>query len=202
MQLRIEAQGKYLQSVLKKAQETLAGYNSSSVGVELVKAELSQLVSMVDTGCPSSSLSELTEIGGSRLKDEKRKPISGTGCSLESSLTSSESSGRKEEKQPKNENGKTNKHTSMASSSMEIHPGDTEAWKSGSENQASGRKRSGSTISDGNCVEQPSGKRSPSAGKSSQQLIKLGVSNTLDLNAQYQIDNDSGRKVIDLNCKE
>ncbi|PQQ19544.1 uncharacterized protein Pyn_07360 [Prunus yedoensis var. nudiflora] len=55
LQLRIEAQGKYLQTVLKKAQETLSGYSSSSVGVELAKAELTQLVSMVNNGCTSSS---------------------------------------------------------------------------------------------------------------------------------------------------
>lgn len=203
LQLRIEAQGKYLQSVLKKAQETLAGYNSSSVGVELAKAELTQLVSIFDTGCPSSSFSELTETGGSGLKDKERKPMRGTGCSLESSLTSSESSGRKEEKQPKNENENTNKCTSMAPTLMEIHPGDSQAWKSGSSNQASGRKRNGSTISDGNCVEQPSGKRSPTyAGKTGDRLRKLGLLETLDLNTQYQIDIDSAPKSIDLNCKE
>ncbi|KAK8546995.1 hypothetical protein V6N13_099740 [Hibiscus sabdariffa] len=60
LQLRIEAQGKYLQLALKKAQETLVEYSSSSVGVELAKAELSQLVSMVNNGCTSSSFSELT----------------------------------------------------------------------------------------------------------------------------------------------
>ncbi|KAK8546991.1 hypothetical protein V6N13_099736 [Hibiscus sabdariffa] len=53
LQLRIEAQGKYLQLVLKKAKETLVEYSSSSVGVELAKAELSQLVSMVNNGCTS-----------------------------------------------------------------------------------------------------------------------------------------------------
>ncbi|KAK8977228.1 hypothetical protein V6N11_021314 [Hibiscus sabdariffa] len=62
LQLRIEAQGKYLQLVLKKAKETLVEYSSSSVGVELVKTELSQLVSMVNNGCTSSSFSELTEV--------------------------------------------------------------------------------------------------------------------------------------------
>ncbi|RVW67196.1 Myb family transcription factor PHL8 [Vitis vinifera] len=181
LQLRIEAQGK------------------GGTG----KAELTQLVSIFDTGCPSSSFSELTETGGSGLKDKERKPMRGTGCSLESSLTSSESSGRKEEKQRKNENGNTNKCTSMAPTLMEIHPEDSQAWKSGSSNQASGRKRNGSTISDGNCVEQPSGKRSPTyAGKTGDRLRKLGLLETLDLNTQYQIDIDSAPKAIDLNCKE
>uniref|UniRef100_A0A5B6ZSB1 HTH myb-type domain-containing protein n=1 Tax=Davidia involucrata TaxID=16924 RepID=A0A5B6ZSB1_DAVIN len=183
LQLRIEAQGKYLQSVLKKAQETIAGYNSASVGVELARAELSQLVSMVDTGCPSSSLSVLTEIGGSSLKDTERKPMKGTGSSLESSLTSSESSGKKEEKCDKN---------SVVLSLMDMHLVDK-----------SGRKRSGSFDSDGNCAEQqPCGKRSSThKQKNGDQLRKLGLLETFDLNRQYMNDFDSGPKAIDLNCK-
>ncbi|XP_017700515.2 myb-related protein 2-like isoform X9 [Phoenix dactylifera] len=58
LQLRIEAQGKYLRSVLRKAQETLAGYTSNSLGVEAAKAELSELVSAVETECLSSSFSQ------------------------------------------------------------------------------------------------------------------------------------------------
>ncbi|CAA3015875.1 myb family transcription factor PHL8-like [Olea europaea subsp. europaea] len=101
LQIKIEAQGKYLQSVLKKAQETLAGYSSCSIEVENARAELSQLVSMVDTNwCLSSSLSILTESDGSILKDGKNKLLGHNGCSVESSLTSSESSGRKEETRP------------------------------------------------------------------------------------------------------
>ncbi|CAA2953378.1 Hypothetical predicted protein [Olea europaea subsp. europaea] len=101
LQLRIETQGKYLQSVLKKAQETLAGYSSCSMEVESARAELSQLVSMVDTNWRlSSSLSVLTESEGSILKDAKNKLLGHNGYSVESSLTSSESSGRKEETQP------------------------------------------------------------------------------------------------------
>ncbi|XP_028126674.1 myb family transcription factor PHL8-like isoform X2 [Camellia sinensis] len=103
LQLRIEAQGKYLQSVLKKAQETLSGYDSSSVGVELAKAELYQLVSMVDNGCLSSSLSVQKDIRCSSSKYSEKSPMGGTGCSLESSFTSSESSGQKEEKKSKHE---------------------------------------------------------------------------------------------------
>ncbi|CAI9756196.1 unnamed protein product [Fraxinus pennsylvanica] len=101
LQLRIEAQGKYLQSVLKKAQDTLAGYGSCSIEVENARTELSQLVSMVDTNwCLSSSLSVLTESEGSILRDAKNKLLGHNGCSVESSLTSSESSGRKEETRP------------------------------------------------------------------------------------------------------
>ncbi|KAK3042402.1 hypothetical protein RJ639_002448 [Escallonia herrerae] len=201
LQLRIEAQGKYLQSVLKKAQDTIAGYNSSSSAeVEFAKAELSQLVSMVETGCPSSSLSVLTETGGSRLNDTVKKPPGGTGYSLESSLTSSESSGRKEDNLPKHktDDSKNWNRSSVVLPLMEMQPGE----KSASSNQGHGRKRSGSTISDGNWVEQPSGKRSFGNRKTSDdQLRKSGYLGTLDLNSQYLNDYDSGPRALDLNCK-
>ncbi|XVE85845.1 hypothetical protein DITRI_Ditri17bG0124100 [Diplodiscus trichospermus] len=155
LQLRIEAQGKYLQSVLKKAQETLAGYSSSSVAVELAKAELSQLVSMVNTDCASSSFSELTDVGGSSLKEIDEKPLRGTIISTESSLTSTESSGRKDEEPSKDENMYTRKfNTSVELSLMDIHP-EKKPLMSGSSNQANGKKRSGSNISECICVEQP-----------------------------------------------
>ncbi|KAL9389102.1 hypothetical protein Peur_017707 [Populus x canadensis] len=154
LQLRIEAQGKYLQSVLKKAQETLAGYNSYSIGVELAKAELSRLVSMANSGCPSSSISDLTETGGSSLRDMERTQMRSAVCSMESSLTSSESSGRKEGMQRKNEIHDTDKSNtaSVELPLMDIHPQDN-PLNTCSSNQ--GRKRSGSIISDGVSVEQP-----------------------------------------------
>ncbi|KAH7570088.1 hypothetical protein JRO89_XS05G0043000 [Xanthoceras sorbifolium] len=203
LQLRIEAQGKYLQSVLKKAQETLSGYNSSSVGVELAKAELSQLVSMVNVGCPSSSLSELTDAGATSFKDAEGKLMRSTICSMESSLTSSESSGRKEEKQPMDDTGHTHKSNkiSVALPLMDIHPED-KPRKGGSSNQASGRKRSGSTISDGFCEEQPLVRRLDTHNeKSGDQLRNSGKLCKFDLNSQYQNDSESGSKAIDLNCK-
>ncbi|KAL5759505.1 hypothetical protein ACOSQ2_018343 [Xanthoceras sorbifolium] len=203
LQLRIEAQGKYLQSVLKKAQETLSGYNSSSVGVELAKAELSQLVSMVNVGCPSSSLSELTDAGATSFKDAEGILMRSTICSMESSLTSSESSGRKEEKQPMDDTGHTHKSNkiSVALPLMDIHPED-KPRKGGSSNQASGRKRSGSTISDGFCEEQPLVRRLNTHNeKSGDQLRNSGKLCKFDLNSQYQNDSESGSKAIDLNCK-
>ncbi|GJX46194.1 Myb family transcription factor PHL8 isoform X1 [Tanacetum coccineum] len=164
LQLRIEAQGKYLQSVLRKAQDTLAGYNSSAIEVDVVKAELSQLVSMVDNGCPSS-LSVLTELDDSTLKKDSNDESPKTkaiGSSLESSLTSSESSERKE-----------NGHQVL--SLMEMN---------------TGRKRSGSTISDGNY-------------QGSKRLQK--DSNKFDLNSQYvnedDFDSESKSYTLDLNSK-
>ncbi|MFQ6629259.1 hypothetical protein Gotur_008131 [Gossypium turneri] len=204
LQLRIEAQGKYLQSVLKKAQETLAGYTSSSVGVELAKAELSQLVSMVNTGCTSSSLSELTEIGGSSLKQMERKPMKGTIFSRESSLTSSESSGRTEDEEPpKNENICNRKsNTCFEFNFMEIYP-EKKGLISGSSNEVGGKKRSGTNICDGICVDQPVAKRLELPEEETGcGLRKSGLLGSFDLNNQYQNDNESSPKAIDLNCKE
>ncbi|XP_021890536.1 myb family transcription factor PHL8-like isoform X2 [Carica papaya] len=194
LQLRIEAQGKYLQSVLKKAQETLAGYSSSSVGIELAKAELSRLVSMVNTGCPSSSFSELTEVGDSIMKDVNQKGTRGTICSMESSLTSSESSGG-------NDNGGPSKvNTCLELPLMAIHP-EKKPWSGDSSNQAVGRKRSCSTISDGICVEQPLSKMLEiHQEKRNDQLGNSGFLGTLDLNSQYHLnDSEQGPKAIDLN---
>ncbi|KAL8150163.1 hypothetical protein V2J09_019971 [Rumex salicifolius] len=102
LQLRIEAQGKYLHKVLNKAQETLSGCISSSMGVEDTKAELSELISMVNSGSLSSSLTKLTEMRELSLENLDRQiQIKGVGCSLESSLTSSDTSSFKEDKELK-----------------------------------------------------------------------------------------------------
>ncbi|KAL3511115.1 hypothetical protein ACH5RR_030516 [Cinchona calisaya] len=185
LQLRIEAQGKYLQSILKKAQETLADYNTSAVAVELAKAELSQLVSMVDIGFPTSSLSALTEIEGSILKDTQNTQLAGNGSSLESSLTSSESSGRKEQTQSMHETDETDKcsRKNFLLSLMEMQPGQN----SGSNNQATETKRTRGNIS----VEKPFAKRFQSQ-RSDERTGKLGFLETLDLN-------DSGPETLDLN---
>ncbi|XP_059308578.1 myb family transcription factor PHL8-like [Lycium ferocissimum] len=99
LQMRIEAQGKYLHSVLMKAQE------------ELAKAEISQLVPMANKCCPSSSLSEVTKIDRSISKYDgsisneigRKQSKAGTVCSVESSLTSSESLGTIKESRAKHD---------------------------------------------------------------------------------------------------
>ncbi|KAL8157270.1 hypothetical protein AgCh_002103 [Apium graveolens] len=201
LQLRIEAQGKYLQSVLKKAQDTLSGCNASSAEVELAKTELSQLVSMVDNGCPSSSLSILTEPRGSTLRSSENKPLRGTRCSLESSLTSSESSGRKEDMCQKHETDditNNSNENSVVLSLMEMHS----QKQSASAERANARKRSESNLLEGDCVEQPSWKRSK-ANRSPEQLIsEFDFLKKFDLNSHYSNDMDSGSKEIDLNSKE
>ncbi|KAK6159933.1 hypothetical protein DH2020_003314 [Rehmannia glutinosa] len=133
---------------LEKAQETLSGYSSCSIEVEQAKAQLSQLVSMVDSGCPSSSFSVLTESDGSMLKEATNNLLGRNGYSVESSLTSSESSGRKDEIQTKHDSDKNYKHSNKRKINpvvlplMEMHPSkDIE-----SDNQNSNRKRSKSTI--------------------------------------------------------
>ncbi|XP_004505417.1 myb family transcription factor PHL8-like isoform X2 [Cicer arietinum] len=187
LQFRIEAQGKYLQSVLMKAQEALAGYSSSStVGVEHAKAELSQLLSIINNACPSSPISELTETRGLSLNFGERKQNRGTMCSLESSLTSSESSERKDEKHFINEaeNIPNCNSVSVELPLLAIHP----------EDEGSGRKRSAETDFDDSCVDQPEGKRC------AKKLRKFELSQMLDLNSKYERDIDSCSSEIDLNC--
>ncbi|XP_012462359.1 myb family transcription factor PHL8 isoform X2 [Gossypium raimondii] len=197
LQLRIEAQGKYLQTVLKKAQETLAGYSSSSAGAELARAELSQLVSMVNTGCTSSSFSELTEVGGSSIIE--RKPMRGTICSMGSSLTSSESSGRNDKAPLENGNICTQ---NVEFSLMDIHP-EKKPLISCASNQANGKKRSVSKVSDGVCVEQPLAKRLELPEEETGGCLrKSGFLELFDLNSQCHNDIESGPKAIDLNCRE
>ncbi|XP_019455710.1 PREDICTED: myb family transcription factor PHL8-like isoform X2 [Lupinus angustifolius] len=178
LQLKIEAQGQYLQSVLKKAHEALGGYNSSKVGIELTKAELSHLVTIINNASP---ISELTETKGLSLSYGERKQDRGTMCSLESSLTSSESSERKEVKNPMEFNT-----IALEMPLMEIKHGGK---------GSNGRKRSGETDSDGSCVEQPCGK------KCAKNLEKPKLLELIDLNNQYDCDMGSGSKTtLDLNC--
>ncbi|CAL5212947.1 unnamed protein product [Lathyrus oleraceus] len=189
LQFRIEAQGKYLQSVLMKAQEALAGYGSSSSsasGVEHAKAELSQLLSTINNASPSSPISELTETRGLSLNITERKQNRGTMCSLSSSLTSSESSERKEEKQTVNEAENTPNYNSV---SVELPLMDI-----GTNDGASARKRRAVTDFDCGCVDQPDGKF---YGK---KLKESEVSQMLDLNSKYEREIESSSLEIDLNC--
>ncbi|KAJ4831988.1 hypothetical protein Tsubulata_043519 [Turnera subulata] len=200
LQLRIEAQGKYLQTVLKKAQETLSGYNSSTVGIELAKAELSRLASMVNAGYPSSSISELTETGPSSLQatEEGPKRMRSTVCSMESSLTSSESSGRKDDHMlQNNEHGNASKPNiaSIELPLMDVHPQDR-LWN-GSDSSNEGKKRNAGIITcDGISIEQPLPKR----WKCGDQLRKSRLSGTFDLNTLYQNDIELAPNALDLNC--
>lgn len=86
MQLRIEAQGKYLQAILEKAQETLGRQNLGPAGIEATKAQLSELVSKVSSEYPDASFLELQNLHHQQMQTAYPPPNS----SLESCLTSSE----------------------------------------------------------------------------------------------------------------
>ncbi|KAI3908113.1 hypothetical protein MKW92_050368 [Papaver armeniacum] len=95
LQLRIEAQGKYLESILAKAQDTLLSNYSTSAAMR------PQVTESIDTRNHSSSTSDLTEIQGFSFMSSMQRIIRGgtlTDCSMDSSLTSSESSGKEIEK--------------------------------------------------------------------------------------------------------
>ncbi|MCL7025371.1 hypothetical protein MKW94_008015 [Papaver nudicaule] len=61
LQLRIEAQGKYLQSVLEKAQQTLGGQDLSSTRLDAAKVQLTGLVTEVSTDCINATISLLKD---------------------------------------------------------------------------------------------------------------------------------------------
>ncbi|CAI9760840.1 unnamed protein product [Fraxinus pennsylvanica] len=94
LQLRIEAQGKYLQSVLEKAQETLGRQNLGTTALEAAKIELSDLVSKVSTQCLNSAISGTKELSDMCLEHTQMKP---TDDSINKCLTSNEGSMRDQE---------------------------------------------------------------------------------------------------------
>lgn len=96
LQLRIEAQGKYLQSVLEKAQETLGRQNIGTVGLEAAKMQLSDLVSKVSNQCLNSGFSELKELQG-LCHPQQTQANQPNDCSMDSCLTSCEGSQRDQE---------------------------------------------------------------------------------------------------------
>ena len=108
LQLRIEAQGKYLQAVLEKAQETLGRQNLGAVGLEATKLQLSELVSKVSSQCLNSAFSELKEIQGFSPHHQKQtqtnnnQPINANDCSMDSCLTSCEGSSQKDQQEIQN----------------------------------------------------------------------------------------------------
>lgn len=82
MQLHIEAQGKYLQAVLEKAQETLGRHDLGSVGLEAAKNQLSELVSKVSADSLSSAFPNSMDLHLHQLQTNQN-----TDCSLDSCLT-------------------------------------------------------------------------------------------------------------------
>lgn len=101
LQLRIEAQGKYMQSILEKACQTLAGQTVSSAGTESRRQELPDLASKVSNDffrTPSRgavNYPSLTEINAFRGEhSHMRQQTQLTDCSVDSCLTSNETFGK------------------------------------------------------------------------------------------------------------
>ncbi|XP_022734437.1 protein PHR1-LIKE 2-like isoform X2 [Durio zibethinus] len=87
LQLRIEAQGKYLQSILEKACKALNDQAAASAGLEAAKEELSELAIKVSNDCQGMvSLSELAAALDN--KTTSTMPARIGDCSVESCLTS------------------------------------------------------------------------------------------------------------------
>ncbi|XP_024026934.1 myb-related protein 2 isoform X2 [Morus notabilis] len=108
LELRMEAQGKYLQAVLEKAQETLGRQNLGAVGLEAAKVQLSELVSKVSTQCLNSAFAELKEVQGGLCRQPNssnqtqgtvliRQQQPNNDCSMDSCLTSCEGSQKDQE---------------------------------------------------------------------------------------------------------
>lgn len=100
LQLRIEAQGKYLQSILEKACQALADQTIASEGLEAARQELSELATKVSNGCLTSpceavNLPSLPEIHTIHVDENTfHQQTQLTDCSVDSCLTSNESSGK------------------------------------------------------------------------------------------------------------
>ncbi|XP_059296927.1 myb-related protein 2-like isoform X3 [Lycium ferocissimum] len=90
LELRIEAQGKYLQSVLEKAQETLGRQNMETVGLEAVKVQLSEFVSKASNQCLDSAFPDIKELSG--FHSQQTQATHPADRSIESCLTSREGS--------------------------------------------------------------------------------------------------------------
>ncbi|XP_072954953.1 myb-related protein 2-like isoform X2 [Typha angustifolia] len=88
LQLRIEAQGRYLHAVLDKAQEALGKQSLGSAGLEAAKMELSELVSEVSKDCSSNQFPGLQENSFTHTIEAQKTQL--TDCSLDSCLTSCE----------------------------------------------------------------------------------------------------------------
>lgn len=96
LQLRIEAQGKYLQSVLEKAQETLGKQNLGPAGLEAAKVQLSELVSKVSNECLNTAFPGLEQIPG--LHTLQAHAAQFADCSVDSCLTTCEGSQKEQER--------------------------------------------------------------------------------------------------------
>lgn len=94
--MRIEAQGKYLQSVLEKAHATLEIQNLNSTGHEVAKVQLPELASKVSNEYFNNGFPSLGETHGVDNLQEHSAQLA--DCSIDSCLTSCEGSQKDQEK--------------------------------------------------------------------------------------------------------
>ncbi|KAF8388406.1 hypothetical protein HHK36_027075 [Tetracentron sinense] len=91
LQLRIEAQGKYLQSILEKAFKTLNEQVVASTGLEATREDLSELTIKVsnDSLCDTLKMPSLTEIAAAQEEKSASNGSARIGnCSVDSCLVS------------------------------------------------------------------------------------------------------------------
>ncbi|MCL7045086.1 hypothetical protein MKW94_026679 [Papaver nudicaule] len=189
LQLRIEAQGKYLQSILTKAQDKLYNNNYGTSNAP----RTTQATESIDTRNHSSSTSELTEIQGFSLMSSVHRR-GGTDCSVDSSVTSSESSGKEIEKVQTDSSTEEEEEEVHNECSKHIPLLSLMETESCSSSGVIGKKRSGSGITAS--AEQPIAKKPnniPLEMKTAGELRKhIGVKQLdLNLNCEYQNEVDS-----------
>ncbi|XP_010550246.2 PREDICTED: myb-related protein 2-like [Tarenaya hassleriana] len=85
-ELRIEAQGKYLQAVLEKAQETLGNQNLGTDGLQAAQVQLSGLASKVSAEYPNENFLEPKDFQS--LHAQQMQRTYPPNCSLNGSMTS------------------------------------------------------------------------------------------------------------------
>lgn len=194
----------------------LAGCNISSLGLEAAKEELSELVSLANANSPSgpsSSLSELTEMSDLQMQKQGTRPAGNcflphqpqlTDSSMDSCLTSSESSERKDEKlQSSHVNSAYDAERSGACAlkPIEINSNNNNLSKIHLSNRASGGKRTRrSDSSDDTGTEKQISEPLPYQENFDNHLKRFRLSGDIDLNSQYQSEMDVGGQKLDLNC--
>ncbi|KAI3907701.1 hypothetical protein MKW98_016345 [Papaver atlanticum] len=190
LQLRIEAQGKYLESILTKAQDTLLSNYSTP-------AMRPQVTESIDTRNHSSSTSDLTEIQGFSFMSSMQRIIRGgtlTDCSVDSSLTSSESSGKEIEKvrtdlsKDDDEEEEVRNEYSRGIPLLSL----METESSSSSRVTGNKKRSNSCSISNDTIsseQQPLAKKPIIQPAGEMRNYNIGVKE-LDLNCEYQVDSE------------
>ncbi|XP_026436327.1 protein PHR1-LIKE 2-like isoform X2 [Papaver somniferum] len=191
LQLRIEAQGRYLESILTRAQDKLlSNYSTSS-------ALRSQVTESLDTRNHSSSTSDLTEIQGFSFMSSMQRTVRRgtlTDCSVDSSLTSSESSGKEIEKVRIDLRKDDDEEEIRNEYSKGIPLLSLMETESSSSSRVAGNKKRSNSCSISNDTtsseQQPLAKKPIIQPAGEMREYNFGVKE-LDLNCEYQVDSES-----------